>query len=484
MDLLEQLAQIDRLHQIVVVKALSLDEVALIDGIRRQYDHRGAFARGPPQAPRDLPAVHLGHGDVEQDQVRLVLLGEDQAFPPGRCDQDIESERGQQLPDQVALNLVVVHHENGLPRPDIAAHAVLHGRGDARARHLGQQQFDAKAAAFADLALHRQVAAHHVGEELRDGQAQPRPYRRLGARRARTLERLEDALQVALVNADAGILDREFGDLVAVVDAEGDVTGIRVLDRIREQVDQDLPQPVLVGAHHGGQVFRRGVAELDALGRRLQAEHVDELIEEVAGVHLVAAEVETPGFDLRYVEQPVDQPGKVLGAAAHDLDGVDAAGRQRGIALQQLRIAEDGVERGAQFMAQPDDMPAFRLARRFGDLLGLLQLGVGALVRLDLVHQQVGLPARLLLGDAAAVLRQHEQPGGDAGDDGQDEEHRPQGRLQHFLWNVGIERDLEINEREHRADHAAEQQQHAEVAADVGIERPDDPVRENPVEQG
>src|SRR5712691_5278091 len=100
MDLLEQLAQIDRLHQIVVVKALSLDEVALIDGIRRQYDHRGAFARGPPQAPRDLPAVHLGHGDVEQDQVRLVLLGEDQAFPPGRCAQDIESERGQQLPDQ------------------------------------------------------------------------------------------------------------------------------------------------------------------------------------------------------------------------------------------------------------------------------------------------------------------------------------------------------------------------------------------------
>ena len=72
---------------------------------------------------------------------------------------------------------------------------------------------------------------------------------------------------------------------------------------------------------------------------------------------------------------------------------------------------------------KPDDMAALGLARRFRDLLGLLQLGVGALVRLDLVHQQIGLPARLLLGDAAAVLRQHEQPGGDAGDDGENEEH-------------------------------------------------------------
>ena len=116
-------------------------------------------------------------------------------------------------------------------------------------------------------------------------------------------------------------------------------------------------------------------------------------------------------------------------------------------------------------------MTALGVARRFGQFLGLLQLGVGALVRLDLVHQQVGLPARLLLGDAAAVLRENEQPGGDAGDDREDEEHGPQRRLQDRLGRVGIERDLEIDERQHRADDAAEKQQHAEIAPDVGIER-------------
>ena len=93
------------------------------------------------------------------------------------------------------------------------------------------------------------------------------------------------------------------------------------------------------------------IAELDALGGRLQAEHVHELIEEIRGVHLVAVEMEAAGFDLRDVEQPVDQAGQVLGAPAHDLDGVDPPRRKLRVALQQLRVAEDGVERRAQLVA-------------------------------------------------------------------------------------------------------------------------------------
>ena len=135
-------------------------------------------------------------------------------------------------------------------------------------------------------------------------------------------------------------------------------------------------------------------------------------------------------------------------------------------------------------MAEPDDVAALRLAGGFRDLLGLLQLGVGALVRLDFVHQQVGLAAGLLLGDPAAVLRQHEQPGGDAGNDREDEEHAPQHGAQDFLGNLGIERNLEIDQQQHRADHPAEQQQNAEKAPDIGIERAHRPFRQDPAEQG
>ena len=67
-------------------------------------------------------------------------------------------------------------------------------------------------------------------------------------------------------------------------------------------------------------------------------------------MHLVAAEVKAAGFDLRYVEQPVDQPRKMLGAPAHHLDGVNPSRGKVRIPLQQLRISEDRIQRGAQLM--------------------------------------------------------------------------------------------------------------------------------------
>lgn len=47
----------------------------------------------------------------------------------------------------------------------------------------------------------------------------------------------------------------------------------------------------------------------------------------------------------------------------------------------------------------------------FGGLLGLLQLLVGALVRFDFLHQQMGLVARFLLRHAPAFAGQDNPPG-------------------------------------------------------------------------
>ena len=97
------------------------------------------------------------------------------------------------------------------------------------------------------------VAAHDLRQQLGDGEAQAGSGRCLGAGGARVLERLEDALQVLLVDADAGVLDLEFRDLIAVLDAERDLAGLGVLDGIGQQIDQNLPQALLVGVHDGGQ---------------------------------------------------------------------------------------------------------------------------------------------------------------------------------------------------------------------------------------
>ena len=261
------------------------------------------------------------------------------------------------------------------------------------------------------------------------------------------------------MNADAGILDGKLGDLMVVTHPECHVAGVGEFDRVGQKIDQNLPQPIFVGLNHDRQAPGADMAEFDALGGRLQAEHGDDLIEKVAELHFVAAQVKPPGLDLRDIEQSVDQSGQMLGAAPHYPDGIESRLRDGGIALEELRIAEDGVEWGAQLMAQADDMTAFCRAGRFGHFLGFLQLGVGALVRLDLVHQQIGLPARLLFGYAAAFLRENEQPGGYARDDDQNEENGPQRRYQDFARSFHVECDQKIDQRQNGADHADKKRQ-------------------------
>src|SRR4051794_25492431 len=130
-DLLEQLAQIDRLHHVIVVQAFSLQQPTGIDRVGRQYDDGGRLARSLSQPACDLPAADLGHGDIEQDEVRLVTVGERQAFHAGRRGQNLESQWRQEVASEPALDLVVVDDQDSLTRRDIAAHAILLRRGDA-----------------------------------------------------------------------------------------------------------------------------------------------------------------------------------------------------------------------------------------------------------------------------------------------------------------------------------------------------------------
>ena len=81
-------------------------------------------------------------------------------------------------------------------------------------------------------------------------------------------------------------------------------------------------------------------------------------------------------------------------------------------------MAKNGVERRAQFVAQSDELAALCFVGCLRCLFGLLQLGVGTFVRLNLVHhQEVGSKWRVSSSATrAAFLRQHEQPCRYAGD--------------------------------------------------------------------
>ena len=245
----------------------------------------------------------------------------------------------------------------------------------------------------------------------------------------------------------------------------------RELDGVREEVEQDLAQALLVGGDHQRQGLGPGEAEVEGGALRLEPDHVDDLVEEVGEPDLVAVDLEPPRLHARDVEEPVDQARQVLGRAPDHPDAVLARGRDAGVALEQLRVAEHGVEGRAQFVADADDVAALGEVGGFRDLLGLLQLGVGDLMGLDLGLVEPGLARRLLQGDPAALLGEHEEPGDDAQDDDEDQEHAGEGRPQHRPV-LGV---LGAGARMHDAEDERDRRHQGRHQREVAPERRADP---------
>ena len=109
------------------------------------------------------------------------------------------------------------------------------------------------------------------------------------------------------------------------------------------------------------------------------------------------------------------------------------AGGNVGIALQELGVAQDGVERRAQLVGEADHVAALGEIGGLGHVLGALQRRVRPPVRLDFLEQESGLPPGFLLGDAAALARQNEKPSQDARYDEQDREGGPERVVDHGL---------------------------------------------------
>jgi len=123
------------------------------------------------------------------------------------------------------------------------------------------------------------------------------------------------------------------------------------LDRVAEDVDEDLTEALLVHAHPPGQLAVGFVAELDAFVARLQTEHVSELIDELRQADFLRFDAQLAGLDLGDVEQAIEQRDHVLAAAPDDLHGLTPRRGHLRVVLHDLRIAEDAVQRRAQLMA-------------------------------------------------------------------------------------------------------------------------------------
>ncbi len=180
--------------------------------------------------------------------------------------------------------------------------------------------------------------------------------------------------------------------------------------------------PLLVGAHHLGQLAVDLEAERQALAGGLQLEHAaPSRARSRRSASARRSSVSLPPSMRAMSSVPSISDSRCSPPRRITLHGLLAVRRHAASSLHQLRIAEDAVERRAQLVADGADVAALGLV----GLLGArwpsaaawpLQRFVGLPVRVDLAHQQVRLPVRFLLRHLPALVRQHQPPGDDAGD--------------------------------------------------------------------
>src|SRR5438552_6623311 len=133
-----------------------------------------------------------------------------------------------------------------------------------RERRLGERQLEDERGACAGLRANVEAAAHPVHELSRDVEAEARP---TGPRelRAGSVELVEDPCLLGGRKPRPRVLDRQADDPVRRVDADADGAALTVLDRVVDQVDEDLLDAIRV---LGGTDDVRPDLEVERDGRR------------------------------------------------------------------------------------------------------------------------------------------------------------------------------------------------------------------------
>ena len=203
----------------------------------------------------------------------------------------------------------------------------------------------------------------------RDRQAKPRTAEPPGHRGIRLLERLEQGCQFTALDPDPGIRDFEADHGIGCIaadtcDADDDAAIGGELDRITDQVREDLPQPDRISfdadRDGGGNIVRDKYAfggcglgiELDGFG------------DKVMEVERVNVELEFPGLYPRDIKYVVNHAEKCLAGPPNGVQISLLVRRQRRLG-KKIGHAENAVHR------RPDFMTHIRQKSRLGPVGGL-----------------------------------------------------------------------------------------------------------------
>jgi hypothetical protein len=218
--------------------------------------------------------------------------------------------------------------------------------------------------ALAGRGLDPDATAVHLDDAPGDGQAETGAPLRARRRAVDLLELLEDPLLVGLGDARARVRDRDAEGPVGRGRLQADLAGLGELDRVADEVQQDLGEAALVAVADGQVGGDRGLQRqvlLGGEGLRGGQHRLHDVLHRV----LSERQAQLPCLDLGEIEDVVDQAEQVAAARLDAFEDLPDALADVAVDVvqEQLRVAEDRVERGAE------------LVTHVGEELGLVPAG-------------------------------------------------------------------------------------------------------------
>ncbi len=231
-------------------------------------------------------------------------------------------------------------------------------------------------AALAEFAGDGDVAAEGLGNAAADRQSQAGAAVLTRHGGVRLNERIEDGLELLRGDSRAGVddLNRKvrMGLVLHQLGQYLHASRFRELDGVAHQVHQELAEPRGIGADRFRHPARPMVIEGKPLLQGLDPQHGDDLADDGVGRAADLFDFQPVGFDFRQIEDVVQEGEEVFSAGVDDIQVIFALGRVVFVAsfAQEVGEPDDGIQRGADFVAHVGQEPALGHARCFGSLPG------------------------------------------------------------------------------------------------------------------
>ena len=399
----------------------------------------------PPDLACEGEPVGLGHHQVEDGHVeRLAFLDPGERVGGGRDRHGLHAPRSRVARHDLAVRRVVVHHEE--PLAGELRHRARHGHASRQLRCF-RGELDVEGRSLALLALHPHRPVHQLDETLRDGEPEPGAAVAAGGGGVDLAEGREQPLHPVLGDADPGVANGELESVRARpgwvgADVDDHLARLGELDRVRDEVEQYLPQAGRVPHDSCRHVLVDEAAQLELLLPRTRCDDVERALDTRPEIDRLLLELELARLDLRVVEDVVDHVEQRVSARADHLGELALLGGQLR-PEEEAGHADHGVHRRPDLVAHRGEEGALRLCRRLRLLARPLELAdVTRLVDRRRREGGEGLCRLRVLGGVEVDLERVERQHPDQAVAGQqrDRHPRPDASLDVDILELGIAR--------------------------------------------